>query len=340
MNKTISIIIPVYNVEMYLPKCLESVINQSYENIEIILIDDGATDSCGKICDEYKLKDNRITVIHKKNEGLMQAWIDGIKIAHGEYVSFIDSDDWVEHNIIEEMVQNSQELSVDMVVVNKINEYEDKSVKRPEYLETGVYDSEEITKKVFPGIINNCEFLGRNISSNRWGKLIRRQLIIDNLKYTDSFISYGEDMNIIMPVLMDCKKIVVVDKYLYHYRQNANSIIHKYKKNMLAQLDMLNEKLLEAAKDKQMELENQIERNYLCMFTEVVKNEFQNQDKWKKCKIRIDELCSNKDIKKLLAKHSELRVRGANRLIIYYIKQPNILLALFIRLLFKLKNRF
>lgn len=101
MDKTISIIIPVYNVEDYLPKCLNSLIHQTYQNLEIILVDDGSPDKCGQICDWYARKDSRIHVIHKQNEGVARARNDGIEYASGDYISFVDSDDWMTRDAYE-----------------------------------------------------------------------------------------------------------------------------------------------------------------------------------------------------------------------------------------------
>ena len=103
MNKLVSIIIPVYNVEKYLAECIESVLKQTYQNIEILLIDDGSPDNSGKICDEYEEKDSRVRVIHKENGGVSSARNVGLEQANGEYITFIDSDDFVSESYIEEL---------------------------------------------------------------------------------------------------------------------------------------------------------------------------------------------------------------------------------------------
>lgn len=113
MDKVISVIIPVYNIEKYLDRCLESIINQSYTNLEIILIDDGSTDNSGKICDDYKNQDNRIIVVHKKNEGVSQARNLGISIATGEFLSFVDGDDTVEKDMFLTLINNAYKYNAD-----------------------------------------------------------------------------------------------------------------------------------------------------------------------------------------------------------------------------------
>ena len=114
----ISVVVPVYNVEKYLRKCIDSIINQTYKNLEIILVDDGSPDKCGEICDEYAKKDNRVKVIHKKNAGVSSARNDGIDNATGEYIIFVDSDDWLEDNAIEIMVDKLNEYDYDCVFCN------------------------------------------------------------------------------------------------------------------------------------------------------------------------------------------------------------------------------
>lgn len=120
MNKLVSVIVPVYNVEKYLERCINSIIQQSYNNLEIILIDDGSTDASGKICDEYKEKDDRIIVIHKENGGLSDARNAGIKIFTGEYVTFIDSDDYVSKNMVSNMLDILEKSSCRIVQVESI----------------------------------------------------------------------------------------------------------------------------------------------------------------------------------------------------------------------------
>lgn len=118
MDKLISVIVPIYNVEKYLTKCIESIINQTYENLEIILVDDGSPDNCPIICDEYAKRDSRVKVIHKKNGGLSDARNAGLDIATGEYIMFIDSDDFVEIDMMESMMNNMIDNNVDLVVCN------------------------------------------------------------------------------------------------------------------------------------------------------------------------------------------------------------------------------
>ena len=115
MESLISVIVPVYNVENYLDKCIESIVNQTYKNLEIILVDDGSLDSSSKICDEWAVKDNRIKVIHKTNGGVSSARNEGLKNANGDFIAFVDSDDWLELNMYEKLISKQKETNTDIV---------------------------------------------------------------------------------------------------------------------------------------------------------------------------------------------------------------------------------
>ena len=134
MQKLISIIIPIYDVQCYLRKCIDSVINQTYKNLEIILVDDESPDNCGEICEEYAKKDNRIKVIHKKNGGLSSARNAGLDVCTGEYVSFIDSDDFVEETYIEELCNMIEKNEADISMANRYKVQDDKIEEFKHYM--------------------------------------------------------------------------------------------------------------------------------------------------------------------------------------------------------------
>ena len=111
----ISVIVPIYNVEQYVEKCIQSIVNQTYKNIQILLIDDGSTDNSGKICDEYAKKDSRIEVVHKRNEGLVRARKEGLNRANGQYIGFVDGDDYIDENMYAEMLRDILSFQADFV---------------------------------------------------------------------------------------------------------------------------------------------------------------------------------------------------------------------------------
>ena len=207
----VTIIIPVYNVEKFLVKCLESVIRQKYRNLEIILVDDGSTDTSGIICDEYALKDNRIQVIHKENAGLSSARNAGLDIAKGEYIYFLDSDDWIEENTINENLDFLKRYNADMVIFGIIREFKDGTTKKSNFGDEGMTTID---------IINASAQM--NIEPAVWCRLTRKT-IYDGIRFPLGLRM--EDMYIEGELLSKCSNIVVNNRHYYHYNlTNVNSI--------------------------------------------------------------------------------------------------------------------
>lgn len=210
----ISIIIPVYKVEKYLEKCIQSLINQTYENLQIILVDDGSPDNCGKICDEYAKKDHRIEVIHKSNEGLSDARNKGIEIAKGEYIGFIDSDDYIESDMYEVLYNLLKQYNADVSICNFYTVSQGKiAIKNAE---NGIkeYNRIEILKEVL---------LDNNIQSYAWNKLYKKELF-DEIKYPVG--KKYEDIGTTFYLLEKCNKVVVTGKPEYYYINRQDSIVN------------------------------------------------------------------------------------------------------------------
>lgn len=276
----ISVIMPVYNVEAYVEKCVYSILKQTYQDFELIIIDDGSTDTSGKICDGLKERDIRIKVIHKNNGGLMSAWITGFYESKGQFIFFVDSDDWVDDNILEKMTSMIEKNpDTDLVVCDCKRELKNETqvYKMFQYQEN-VYDYKKIQEEIYNTIINNGGFQTRGIQVNRWGKLIKRELLSKNIKYCDTKISYGEDFNIMLPVFLDCRKICFVDETYYHYRYNGQSILGKYNNRMYFQVELLYRILFQVIKDKNCEfLRAQLLADYLSSIVLCVKNEIKSE---------------------------------------------------------------
>ena len=187
MEKLISIIIPIYNVEKYLKKCIESVINQTYKNIEIILINDGSTDGSGKICDEYAIKDKRIKVSHNENGGVAVARNKGIKMSTGDYIVFVDSDDFISNEYCEKMLEAVLRNNADIAIC-KLHDFLDGEkiqIEETEYSEQ-VYNSDEmIENNIVIGGIFDC--MGGKLFSH---KLFENVLFPEGRVYEDSSTLY------------------------------------------------------------------------------------------------------------------------------------------------------
>ena len=210
----ISIIIPVYKVEKYLEKCIQSLINQTYENLQIILVDDGSPDNCGKICDEYAKKDHRIEVIHKSNGGLSDARNKGLEIAKGEYIGFIDSDDYIESDMYEVLYNLLKQYNADVSICNFYTVSQGKiSIKNAD---NGIneYNRIEILKEIL---------LDKNIQSYAWNKLYKKELF-DEIKYPVG--KKYEDIGTTFYLLEKCNKVVVTGKPEYYYINRQDSIVN------------------------------------------------------------------------------------------------------------------
>ena len=210
----ISIIIPVYKVEKYLEKCIQSVINQTYENLQIILVDDGSPDNCGKICDEYAKKDHRIEVIHKSNGGLSDARNKGLEIAKGEYIGFVDSDDYIEADMYEVLYNLLKQYNADVSICNFYTVSQGKiSIKNAD---NGIneYNRIEILKEIL---------LDKNIQSYAWNKLYKKELF-DEIKYPVG--KKYEDIGTTFYLLEKCNKVVVTGKPEYYYINRQDSIVN------------------------------------------------------------------------------------------------------------------
>lgn len=217
----ISIIVPMYNVEKYLVKCVKSIINQSYKNIEIILVDDGSTDKSGKIAEDLKVSDDRIKVYHKNNGGLSDARNYGIDRATGDFILFVDSDDYINITMIEELAKIIKKTNADIICFNLL------SVKEDETLANNNAYCIGDTKKYFTMIYKDA------LIDNIYRKHIRyeapskiyKKYILDEIKFTKGI--YAEDFDSFYKFLKVAKKIVYYDSNLYYYVQRKGSIMHE-----------------------------------------------------------------------------------------------------------------
>lgn len=212
MDKLISVIVPIYKVEKYLGECIESLINQTYKNLEIILVDDGSPDNCGKICEEYKEKDERIVVIHKENGGLSDARNAGMKVMTGDYLVFVDSDDYMPSDGIETLVKLLEERNADMVIggVWRVSEQGEKLGKEVmQNCDITEMDTEEALKDFF---VQGC---------SSWGRIYKRE-IHEGIEFPKGEIN--EDEAIVVQVTERCKKVVRTSTPIYCYRLRGESI--------------------------------------------------------------------------------------------------------------------
>ncbi|MTO62516.1 glycosyltransferase, partial [Turicibacter sanguinis] len=216
----ISIIIPVYNVEKYLPECLESILKQTYRNLEIILINDGSTDRSGIICNEYSEKDNRIVVKHIENSGVARARNIGLDLAKGKYIGFVDSDDYINEIMYESLYKNLIKENADIAICSAYSVYDKKIVhKKYEDIYLVMNSSETFTYMLKDG------YFGIGI----WDKFFKAE-ILKKYEFPNGKTN-GEELELLYKVICDSNVIVYSSTPLYYYRQRNNSAIHQRKLN-------------------------------------------------------------------------------------------------------------
>ncbi len=233
----ISVIVPVYKTEQYLRRCVDSILNQTYPDFELLLVDDGSPDNCPRICDEYADRDPRVKVIHKENGGLVSARNAGILAAQGDYICYVDSDDWADENMLQFVHDKLAESPVplDMVLFAAHDVFEDHTGETVNRVPEGYYDRERLEKEIFPRLIVD-DRNGLNagcIQAHTWDKACKRELQLQC--YTrDERIRVFTDVPMTYECLLNCQNIYVCNEHLYYYnRTNEGSIRAKSKENLL-----------------------------------------------------------------------------------------------------------
>ncbi len=305
----VSVIVPVYNGGSYLQECIDSILHQTFSDLELVLVDDGSTDGSGLVCDEAAEKDRRVRVIHKENEGLLATWIRGVRESRAAFVAFIDCDDWLSCDHLEKMTAQLEEIDSGISCADGQNagresgectcaksaaenpqtlrwkkgqvvcggyvierEWNHTSENKKSVARPGVYEGERLKREIQDKLLGNED---RTLILSRCMKLFSKELILDNLHFCDPQIRMGEDVTITVPALLDAGRIVVLeDNYDYHYRFVHSSMVHGYDSGMYENIQNLRRILLqEMAEKKVPNGAMQVEREFLFLFCLVLKNE-------------------------------------------------------------------
>lgn len=335
VQKTVSVIVPVYNAQAYLERCVESIRRQTWRELEILLVDDGAKDESPQMCDAYAGKDTRIRVIHKENGGLMSAWTAGVKEASGSYVLFVDSDDWVEECMVEGLAREAQGVPGEVICCNFLIERPDGTQPCRHELKPGVYEGERL-QEVKGNLLGNER---RTVSMSRCMKLFSRELITQNLHYCDPRIGMGEDVNIVLPALCDCSRLVVLkDALWYHYFYNPASMVHKYDAAMTEGIRALTEAIRLVFSEKNIrggKEQGEKEGVYLTLLA--VKNELRGGRSGYAGRIR--RICRDAEPAERMARYAMRPQERANRVLAWVIRRPDILRCAAGKALFGLYDR-
>ena len=233
----LSVIVPIYNTEKYLRDCINSILAQTFADFELILVDDGSTDGSGAICDEYCQLDGRIIVIHQNNGGVTAARKQGAEIAAGEYISFIDSDDWIEPNMYQDMLANADTYNADMVLCDMIAEKQDNANVIHCSNLNGLFTSEQLNRQIFSNMLFDFSRNAPALSLNLCNKLIRSALVKPVFAEFPNDVTYGEDALGSLMCLLDSKMIFIMENCaFYHYRQAEDFLTREMSITLLSRL--------------------------------------------------------------------------------------------------------
>lgn len=231
----LSVIVPIYNSSEYLLKCINSIINQTYTNLEIILVDDGSTDGSQLICDNIAEQDERVVVIHKKNEGLVKARKTGVGSSHGEFIGYVDSDDYIEKDYFEKLITAQNISRADIVAAGHYHDIgEDHSIVR-NGIRSGIYDIKEIYSK----LIYTGSFFNYGITPQVYTKIFRSDILKRVQADVPESIVAGEDAAVAYPFLLQAKTVAVIDYVGYHYVQHAGTMTKTSYGNEIERVDSL-----------------------------------------------------------------------------------------------------
>ena len=236
----LSVIVPVYNTEKYLRECIDSILAQTFTDFELILVDDGSTDRSGAICDEYAEKDARIQVIHQENGGITVARKSGVRAASGEYVTFVDSDDWIDQEMYHTMFTHGP---ADVIICNMIRYTGTDNFLLKCSIAYGNYNKQKLTDNFYPTMLFDYRYCQPGVHPSLCNKLIRADIIRNVIDNVSEGITYGEDALCSYACMLDANSICVIDQGLYFYRENLESVCNVYNKQMFSKLILLGNEL-------------------------------------------------------------------------------------------------
>ncbi len=236
-KELISIIVPVYNVEKYLCRCLDSIVAQTYFDWEAVLVDDGSIDKSGAICDEYASLDHRFKVVHKQNEGVAKARITAFEYSQGEFITFVDADDYISPEYLEKLSAPIIENEADMVSCDYCKVEKGKTRMTPAKF-TGTYEEEQITEFIEKHYFYDETTKGYGMACCLWSKMIRREYVLEGLEHGRG-MWFGEDQISMFTMLLSCRKLVLISDRLYYYVQHEGQAVKRYDGSLWDNIIML-----------------------------------------------------------------------------------------------------
>ncbi|MDK0618353.1 glycosyltransferase family 2 protein [Clostridium perfringens] len=304
----ISVIVPLYNAEKYLDKCITSILNQTFKNFELILLNDGSRDKSLEICNKYAKKDSRITVINKENEGSIIARRRGLEISKSQYITFIDSDDWIKANTLEILVNEINYSAPDVIVFNMYKVLDSLGIVKREndnsYFIKKYYKGDEIREELASAYLH-----GHPFPAGLCGKVYKREILCECGKYLDKINFLGDDLFYNLEIFLKVRKVAMINKPLYYYRAGGNT------SNYMAYLfnDMINgyriqkEVIQEYYQDSKQERDNGISIMLLNTFKTCLSNIFLSSLDELEIKNKINEYLLDEDLLEALKNEGTIR---------------------------------
>lgn len=232
-NPFLSVIIPVYNAESYLARCLDSLLAQTFTDFEAILVDDGSTDGSAALCDGYAEKDHRFHCIHKENGGHTSARQAGLRQAVGTYVAFVDSDDWIDPAMYRTMCGAAKDTGADMVCCNYTAVTPKGDILCRASFPEGLYEKAQLEEQVYPRMLYSGTYFTYGAAPNLWNKLFRRELLTKNLYPVPLSVKLGEDALVSYICLLESSRVYFCGDFFYYYQSTASSLTHNMDENRL-----------------------------------------------------------------------------------------------------------
>lgn len=301
-----SVIVPIYGVEPYLRECLDSLQAQTYNDFEVILVDDGSKDNSPSICDEYAINDNRFKVIHKKNEGRVRARQVGIDTSKGEFIICVDGDDSISSDLLLKFSAIIDKYNPDVVVCNSIYVYPTGNVVCQDILRKGFYNKEDLSKEIYPRLIYP-NVNGAGFPAQLWAKAFRKSIYIQH-QLVDVTVEMGEDRACVIPILYNSKSMYVTDFCGYFYRQVPTSVTKAKRPLKIDGPRMVYEHISKHLDLNKFNLANQLYQGTCHSLFNVCKSQFYSTDGYLKTRKKIAEILDgevyNLCIKKALFKGS------------------------------------
>lgn len=340
----ISVIIPVYNTKQYLARCMESVLSQTLQEIEIILVDDGSTDGSGKLCDKYAgVNPGKVSVIHKQNGGLTSAWKAGSAVAKGKYIGYVDSDDYIALDMFEKLYESIEQEQADMSCCGLRHVYENKN--HHEWTEQmlfpeAVFYVQSLPANIKTSLINDGSFMGRKLLPNRYTRIVKTEIVKKYMDQCADEVSIGEDYQFTLCMFLHSEKIVIIkDFFPYYYYMNDKSMTMQYDRNYLEKIKIMKENLLRVtAPYEDYQFPQQILNDFLCLVVLHIKGSIYKRKQLKYTDLRKDirEICEDEMVKKALTHYDMPKLTWAEKLFIYFMrKHMYFLIFLAVRLYFR-----